>query len=252
VRRELAVPLYGELGPHRQAAWDACCRHWEANGWSVVGASRWSRASSRNAAAACLAGDVLVFADADTVVPVEQLEEAVEKARLADDFVLAYTTLYRTLRNHPPLAQLLRRPSGYRTRDVSNGVVAVSRGLWEEVGGFDERFEAWGGEDRAFLFACLALRGRDEPLRVAGHAVHLWHPHDRDASRPSTRYRANVALAMRYKRACGIEARSGPLPALREPRRDLEALRALLREPGGPRSERSLPCSSAEGDQASG
>lgn len=244
---QVAAPLYGELGPYRQRAWETCRAHWEAAGYGVVAASRWSRASSRNAAAACLTGDVLVFADADTVVPVTQLERAVELARETDGFVLAYTTLHRLLRDQPLTFQ---RPQGYRTDDVSNGVVAVSRHLWEEVGGFDERFIDWGGEDRAFLYACLTLRDQEQPVRVPGPGVHLWHPPDRTAVRPSRGYRANLALALRYKRAAGREKREGPLARLPGATRDRVALEALLREPGGPRSVAS--CGSAEADQTSG
>lgn len=222
----------------RATAWLQCRAHWESAGYTIAYGEGVSRAAARNLAVARVPADqdVLLFADADTVVPVHQLEAAIEYVRREDTFVLAYTTLYRALRNHQPLPQLLARPQGYRTRDVSNGVVALSRRLWDEVGGFDERFIAWGGEDRAFLFACLTLRDQDEVQRVAGHAVHLWHPPCRDATRPSLAYRANVSLALRYKRAAGIEPRSGPLARLPGATRDRAALEALLREPGGPRS----------------
>lgn len=226
---------------HRQAVWRACREHWAAGDLAVVQGEGRSRAEARNAAVRLVPASqrVLLFADADTVVPVPQLLEAVDLAEATGSLVLAYTALYRTQRNHPPLAQLLRQPAGYRTTDVSNGVLAVPRALWEEAGGFDERFVAWGGEDRAFLYTCLALALLDleEPLRVKGHAVHLWHPHAREATRPSPAYRANVKLALRYKAAAGVERRDGPLARLSGATRDRAALEALLREPGGPRSD---------------
>lgn len=238
----LCVPQYEALGhreaEHRALVWRQCREHWADGGIAVVQGEGLSRAEARNQAARLVptSQDVLLFADADTVVTVAQLLDAADLARATDGFVIAYTTLFRALRNHPPLSQLLVRPAGYRTTDVSNGVIAVSRALWEETGGFDERFKVWGGEDRAFLYACITLRDQAGPTRLAGNAVHLWHPADRDAQRPSLAYRGNVALALRYKAAAGVEPRNGPLARLPGAVRRREVLEALLREPGGPRS----------------
>ncbi|QCK82219.1 hypothetical protein E5Z46_08125 [Geobacillus kaustophilus NBRC 102445] len=42
------------------------------------------------------------------------------------------------------------------------------------VGGFDERFSAWGGEDDAFSSAVNTLCGHYKRLE---HTIyHLWHP----------------------------------------------------------------------------
>ncbi len=241
---KLCVPAYtatsAREAAHREAAWEQCRAHWERAGFEVVLGSGSSRAASRNVAArgVPLSQDVLLFADADTAVSPQQLVEAASLALEGDSLVLAFETLHRALRNAGSLTDLLARPRGYRVVNVSNGVLAVSRRLWEEVGGFDERFVAWGGEDRAFLYACLALRGQEKALRVAGHAVHLWHPYDRTASRPSLAYRANVALALRYKAAAGVEPQDGPLTRLPGAVRRREVLEALLREPGGPRSNK--------------
>lgn len=42
------------------------------------------------------------------------------------------------------------------------------------VGGMDERFRGWGGEDRAFLMALDHLWGPHQNL--PGQILHLWHP----------------------------------------------------------------------------
>jgi hypothetical protein len=232
---KICVPRYSAPGTreesYRQAAWEQCSRYWNRLGYEVVEGQGESRAAARNAAAKLVTDqDVLIFADSDTVVPAHQLVGAIERA---DGMVLPYTTLYRALRNHPPLDQLLSRPRGYQVRDCSNGVLVVSRALWEELGGFDERFRVWGGEDRAFMYAAEVL---GEVTRLQGHAVHLWHPPDRVAQRPSLEYRSQLRLAMRYKQAAGREARDGPLASTRGAVRDRQVIEALLREPGGPRS----------------
>lgn len=52
--------------------------------------------------------------------------------------------------------------------------LVVSRGLWERVGGQDERFAGHDHSDVAFYYACRGLIG--EEARVAGPLWHLWHP----------------------------------------------------------------------------
>jgi predicted glycosyltransferase involved in capsule biosynthesis len=49
----------------------------------------------------------------------------------------------------------------------------VPRNIFEQVGGFDEKFVGWGGEDNAFWHSCKIVSG--EPLRIDGFVYHLWH-----------------------------------------------------------------------------
>jgi len=251
---QFQAPFHRE-DEHRRAAWEVCSRYWARCGLEVIaGTGGESRAAARNAAARLVAleQDVLLFAVADTAVPLAQLREAVNLARTGDCMVLAFRTVYRALQNHAPLDDLLSRPRGYRVSNCSNGVLAVSRRLWEELGGFDERFSAWGGEDRAFLYAAATLRDQEDVPRVHGHAVHLWHPPARDATRPSLAYRSNVRLALRYKAASGREPQDGPLTRLPGATRNRQVMEALLREPGGPRSELTSSSSASPGDAPSG
>jgi predicted glycosyltransferase involved in capsule biosynthesis len=60
-------------------------------------------------------------------------------------------------------ALLLEDPKGGPTNDIvasyapASGVVAVRRDLALQIGGYDEDFIGWGGEDRDFIFRLLAL-----------------------------------------------------------------------------------------------
>jgi hypothetical protein len=75
------------------------------------------------------------------------------------------------------------------------GIIATRADVWDDVGGFDERFEGWGAEDTAFREALAALHpdGRSDG---EGEAVAFWHA---DAPRDQTE--ANVARFNEYARA---------------------------------------------------
>ncbi len=53
------------------------------------------------------------------------------------------------------------------------GCFAIGRPLWDELGGFDERFAPWPGQDIAIIEAAGTLASL---RRVDGIAYHLWHP----------------------------------------------------------------------------
>jgi hypothetical protein len=92
--------------------------------------------------------------------------------------------------------------------------VVVPRPLWDAVGGFDERFEGWGGEDDAFHAACRALCGTE---RLRGVAWHLWHEESPWRDHRSALYVQAYHLANRYTHT-----------------REAKAMRALLGEPRTP------------------
>jgi len=79
-------------------------------------------------------------------------------------------------------------------------MLVVPRRLWDSIGGFDEGFVGWGGEDNAFWRAAEILGGA--PLRVDGGIYHLYH----ETTDPVTRsmdpqWRANFARWRRYEQA---------------------------------------------------
>jgi hypothetical protein len=80
------------------------------------------------------------------------------------------------------------------------GQIVVPRAAFDELGGWDERFEQWGGEDAAFCYALDTLRSIDH---VAGTAVTIEHERTSDEM-PATeaqfawRNPAGDALVKRY------------------------------------------------------
>jgi hypothetical protein len=153
--------------------------------------------------------DVAILLDADTHINPAQGHAAAAKAAATGRMVVAFD-VYRSLSprgservlagfngSWAPLAVETLRGQGIH--GPVSSAVAVPRALWDDVGGFDERFRGWGFEDRAFAVACETFGGF---ARLPGVAWHLWHR--RAARRPEdANFLANQALARRYRQAAG-------------------------------------------------
>lgn len=199
-----------------------------------------NRAQARNNASHGIVADVLFFADSDMWIPKEQFWAAVELAHSSGRMVLAYVDHLR-LNKHSTERTLNGNPTyqGQTVKGCSGGCFAVPFDLLQEVGGHDERFEGWGGEDRSFQFACDVLAGPGE--RIPGKSLHLWHPRGADQSKTTMERRRGIALAMRYKVAAGIKTRAGILPPDKRAEVDVQAMRSILREPGAPLGQVPTP-----------
>jgi hypothetical protein len=108
----------------------------------------------------------------------------------------------------------------------------MPRAVFDDLGGFDERFKGWGFEDMAFQSAICGLYGYE---RIPGDVVHLWHPRSEERITPgltrltaSPEYVTNARLGRRYmvalRRDHALHDR-GDQPASEEERlRDIENL----------------------------
>jgi GT2 family glycosyltransferase len=155
-------------------------------------------AAARNLGAAVARGAVLCFLDADTVPEPGYVSAVVRHLADGADLVvgrrrhaeLGATTpaqLRRWLVHGEEAPEVLHEPAWLteaydRTDDlrsagddayrfVISAVLSVPRTLFEEVGGFEEAFRAYGGEDWEFAHRCW-LRGAE--FRHARDAV-AWH-----------------------------------------------------------------------------
>ncbi|OYN80435.1 galactosyltransferase-related protein [Mycolicibacterium sphagni] len=207
------VPYRPDHG-HRDELWAFVQRaFWNRLPYTVVEGAHDDGPFNRSAAvnrAANDAGDwdVAIIADADTWVAPTNLAKAVDQA--AAGLVSALTSVVelgeactRTI-----LAGNIIDPTTFgidriRTDDIAtqSSMLVVSRELWDHVGGFDEKFVGWGGEDNAFWKAATILGG--PPRRVDGCAFHLWHE---PASDQATRMRdpgyvRNLNRWLKYQRA---------------------------------------------------
>lgn len=173
------VPRRADHG-QRDATWAWVRHQYEQMGWPIReghhddGPFNCSAAFAR---AADCEWDVAITTASDCYVAPVQLRAAVALACDTGKLVRAFDRFYYL--SEEGTAEVLK---GYEadfadlalwSDDIGSGPAAITRELWDRVGGRDQRFKGWGYEDVAFRAACDALAGED---RVPGPNFHLWHP----------------------------------------------------------------------------
>ena len=156
---------------------------------------------ARNAGLRAARGEFVYLDDADLVYTHAFFQAVLDQLRLlhrtpfnflsvpavyltstASDQVFADGALDRS---YPRVVQalLLEDPKGGPTNDLvesyapASGVVALRRDLALQVGGYDETFAGWGGEDRDFVFRLLAINDQ-LPLPPAFSQTESWNLND--------------------------------------------------------------------------
>lgn len=200
----ILVPRRADNG-RRDQLWAYVRSRWETEHptWPIYAGHHddgpFNRSAAINAAAA-VAGidgwDVAVIADSDSFVGKEQTESAAQVAARTGQMTIAFE--WWNALNEPMTDQIIGGFNGYwdtgimaSVQGTCSSMLAVPRSLWDAVGGFDEGFVSWGGEDVGFWRACEALGGGTQ--RVPGVCWHLYH---QSADRP--RIAQNIARAELY------------------------------------------------------
>lgn len=212
----ICVPWRSDYG-QRERVWRACAARWAAMfpvGTLYLGTSHgqpFNRSAARNAAVEELTLDVpdwevAVLADADvTVADAGQVLGAVEGALKTGRLVFAHSwqatlsaeATERVLAGEDPTA--IPRDEADWEQNTLSGVLAIPRQLWDALGGYDERFVGWGGEEVSLVAAARVLAGHTE--RVPGHVYHLHHDRPREEREGQPHYARNMALYARYQAA---------------------------------------------------
>lgn len=169
-----------------------------------------NKSKAVNFAAKKATKDIFVIADADVVYSPNTIVEAI---RLLDKaaWVVPFTEVYdivwqgteRLLKTQPKWPIDLKHEECTKSNWVYEGfagkLFVISRRNFEAVGGFDERFIGWGGEDDAFSHAVRTLCG--EIVNLDRKIFHFWHPGSTYQTNPHGK--ANADLLGRYQRASG-------------------------------------------------
>lgn len=138
-----------------------------------------SRAYNRGALISAGAS-VLMFHEADIVVPIPQLTEAIKLAALRDGLVVPFTDYnYLSAPSTRAVWKGAQVTSCVPARTMNNGrsvgaVNVVSASTLRSAGRFDEKFTGWGFDDRAMEIAFRVATKRNTRF-VSGVAWHLWH-----------------------------------------------------------------------------
>ena len=162
-----------------------------------------------NVGARVARGRVLVLHDNDMLVPVDYARNILERVDAGHDIVNPKRYLfYATPGSTQALCAGKIRPDAVQLEAVmqnaqGGGSIAITRAGFDAIGGMDEGFIGWGGEDNEFWERASTLR-----LWPFGGLplVHLWHPAQAGKQDPlndtARRYRERAAepVAERIRR----------------------------------------------------
>lgn len=124
-------------------------------------------------------GAVLVLHDNDMLVPADYASTILHRVQQGYDVVnlkrfIFYLTQAHTQAVFDGKAELLDAAPEVIVQNLEGGgSVAITRACYHQIGGMDESFIGWGGEDNEFWERAQSLRvwpWANLPL------VHLWHP----------------------------------------------------------------------------
>jgi GT2 family glycosyltransferase len=145
---------------------------------SVEAGVEYSRSATFNVGARMARGEVLILHDNDMVVPDRYAAENAARVRDGWRFVDAkrfnfYLREEDTGRIFES-GQMMSDLAATVVQNLRGGSTAATRDAFFAIGGFDEEFIGWGGEDLDFWERAVAHGG----VYVFGYLplVHLWHP----------------------------------------------------------------------------
>jgi len=179
-------------------------------------------ASAMNDAATQATGDILVTTSCDFIADPSAVQTAVDTIESgAAPWVALYgrtafldETSTRALLEDGDDVELVAE----QVVGVNNAVYAFPRGLWDDVGGIDERFRGWGPEDMALRAAMLTLH--PGALVLANTCLHLWHPRRETGAEAAVSVENHRFFDDTYGAAIGnVDAMRGVVEAAKESRR---------------------------------
>jgi hypothetical protein len=168
--------------PERIANWKRTREQWA--GWKIFKADSdgefFARAQACNRAAVS-AGKwkLAVFADSDLLLEHgAQATTALDVVRKTEGYAVCYDTIYYISEADSQKIRAgetpTRKMAYHKFSKTWIGMFAIHRKLWDTLGGFNEKFKTWGGEDINFVHR-LDLLGAPKN-RVSGGVFHLKHP----------------------------------------------------------------------------
>lgn len=163
------------------------------------GLGGWRKSWAFNQGARAARGKALVFHDGDIVCPADYARRV---CRALEGRAVASVQRFLFNLDRATTEGLFRKedwPSPFCPERVrqnwEGGTIAIRRDAFFELGGYDEAFVGWGGEDNEFFDRCTAVghdRFGDVPF------VHLWHRPQQDKDH-SKNVNINTVLSARLQ-----------------------------------------------------
>ena len=151
-------------------------------------------------------GKSIVFADNDVIVDKDILKECLELCCNEDyDAIKPFNTLIDLSEcQSQKVFKTMQLPdsSKFSKEDIRLGIsfcsalMVFKRSAYEKLGGFDERFIGWGGEDDAMSTYKIPLL--NNAYVNEDSAYHLWHERSGNDSRLQPNYNNNLKLLKEY------------------------------------------------------
>lgn len=154
--------------------------------------SGYNRSAAFNRGVRVAKGKVLVLHDNDMIVPKDYCYSIVRLVSQGYDVVNPKRFVFYLSRDDSTLLSksfdhVVHCKPEYIVQNLeAGGSMAITKEGYIRIGGMDERFVGWGGEDNEFWSRCSVLN-----RWIWGYApvIHLWHP-----SQPLKREKQNVNL----------------------------------------------------------
>lgn len=172
----VVVPLRTTDCEYRRLAWELCREQWLDRGITPIetddGGEVFSRGGSINQAVEALEDNaVVVVVDADLMVDMDAIDEAVRVAGEAPGLVQPYDRIRYFDEAWQRVEWDFRASSSTPLFGAAN---VFTKETWRRAGGFLAAFRGWGCEDIAFVHQCAVMVAPWR--RVTGTIDHLWHP----------------------------------------------------------------------------
>ena len=181
----------------------------------VLAGSPYNRAVTFNVGARLATAPVMLLHDNDMLVPVDYLSRILKRMALGYAVVNPKRFIFYLSRQHSEAllagttTAAAQPPETIVQNLEAGGSMAITRQAFAQIGGMDEGFVGWGGEDNEFWDRCLSL-----PTWIWGYEpiVHLWH-----SAQPLKRQTQNPNLdRLRQRLAIPTDQRVSELQSLFE------------------------------------
>lgn len=222
------IPFKTDNG-RREELYRFCKEIWEQYGCEVITGTNEStpfiKSKAINSVLDKVKTDVFIFADADSYVPQDQLEQAIDLCKKTKRMVIPFMQLKeytKKVTDEALRTRVIPAPNApvekIRTQwyGVESSVLVIPTEFIKKYGGWDERFYGWGGDDNAFAKKmavlghtvdptlgeeCIHERGECQ-LRIPGYGYHIWHPVDGYGKKANEN---NLALYYRWMKTKNVE-----------------------------------------------